>query len=347
MSGINPARRREKIIDAMVSLGATLAALESLPHGRRAVETACIENPWFTPAEIYRAAGAISTGMLQRAGLERWAACYPLAPAPRSVAVIMAGNIPMAGFFDLLCVVASGHRCLVKYSSKDRVAMEFILGELEMTHPGFPACQMEEDTPADAVIASGSDNAIRHLKSRFGPLPALYRGNRASAAILTAGQTPSQMEALARDIFTYSGLGCRNVSHLLVPQDYNMQALARALSCIPSPEINPKYLNNFRQRRAVLEISGETYIAGTHFILRESDDFPASISEITFHRYACPEDITGWVYGKEGSIQCIVAEGEPSSLIPFSAVPFGRAQSPTLYDFPDRIDTMKFLAALP
>ncbi|MCC8035326.1 MAG: aldehyde dehydrogenase [Rikenellaceae bacterium] len=338
--------QKKNIIEAFISLGSTLNSLSGSPRGRRVADESCLENPWFTPRDIYSAARAISSRMLDPAKLHGWAARYPFARSPRNVAVIMAGNIPLAGFFDLLCVAIAGHRCLVKYSSKDKVSMEFILAELVRAYPGFPASEMDEAALPDAVIASGSDNTIRHLKSRYGTLPALYRGNRASAAVLTGIETARELEGLARDIFTYNGLGCRNVSHLLIPEGYRIEELSRSLSAFPKAEINPKYLNNFRQRRAVLDISGQPYTAGSHFILRESDDFPAAVSEITFSRYLSPTEVTEWAAAQENRLQCIVTGGELSHTFPFPAVPFGAAQSPALHDYPDRVDTMEFLAAI-
>lgn len=309
--------------------------------GNAVVEEACRVNGWFTPGDIRRAALSVASEMLDRDKLTWWSGRYARVGRAQRVAVVMAGNIPLAGFFDMLCVLVSGHVCLVKYSSKDRALMESVAGWLISELPGLP---MYEYTggEAEAVIASGSDNTIRHLRAQFGDLPAVYRGNRSAAAILDGTETAAELTALATDIFCYSGLGCRNVSHLLLPAGYAPERLA----ALPHTQPNPKYINNYRQRRAVLALSGERFIDCGTWLLRQDEGFPAILSEVTYHHYSAPEEAEAWVASHENELQCLVADDSWSPSLPFPATPFGTAQAPTLGDYPDRVDIMKFLSEL-
>ena len=106
-------------IELFSALGRRLADFGGDAPTQEVAERACRANGWFTPADVRRAVAAIADGMLRRDRLETWLAPYPVPVAvPRRVLVVMAGNIPLVGFFDLLCVLAAGHRCLVKPSAK-------------------------------------------------------------------------------------------------------------------------------------------------------------------------------------------------------------------------------------
>ena len=162
---------------------------------------------------------------------------------PRRVLVVMAGNIPLVGFFDMLCVLAAGHRCLVKPSAKDTVLMEYVIGLLRGIDPQVPVEFYDGSTSPDAVIATGSDNANRYFRAQYAGIPALLRGNRQSVAVLGGRETPAQLTALADDIWAYSGLGCRSVSLLFLPEGYDLQ--------LRMPEVNVKYRNSYRQQKAL------------------------------------------------------------------------------------------------
>lgn len=327
---------RQKLTDILVRLGEELAWFDRTADSKRAIAYACINNSWFSHSDIVRAVKAISTQMLDRAKLEEWLAAYPALPVaePRNIGVIMAGNIPLVGFFDLLCVLAAGHACYYKPSSKDAVLIEYVVSLLRGIWPEVPA-YIFIGQPLDAVIATGGDNAVRQFRSTYGSLPSIFRGNRASAAVLDGGETREELRGLAEDIFSYSGLGCRSVSHLLLPDECDIEDLADALGRHPFP--GNKYLNNFRQRSAVLRMQEVPFTDGIFFLLREDDAFPAAISEITYTRYRTPEEAKGWLDAHRHEIQCVVGCGH---------IPFGSSQSPALTDYPDGVDTMLFLSSL-
>jgi acyl-CoA reductase-like NAD-dependent aldehyde dehydrogenase len=253
----------------------------------------------------------------------------------------MAGNIPLVGFFDMLCVVCAGQECLIKPSSKDSILMRYVVGLLHDISTEISVRELGEGEMPDAVIATGSDNTNRYFRSMYGNIPALLRGNRASAAILDGRESADELRGLASDIFSYSGLGCRNVSHLLVPEDYDVDTLAAILSDWHT-DVNPKYVNNFRQRAALLEMEGDKFIRGRFFILRDDDDFPASISEITYHRYKTSDEAVKWLSANSYGLQCVVGHARTD----YPVIGFGEAQRPGLNDYADNVDTMSFLSAL-
>ena len=303
---------------------------------RAVMAAACRANGWFTPADICRAVRAIAGDMLQREKLEAWLAAYPAVPVamPRRVLVVMAGNIPLVGFFDLLCVLASGHHCLVKPSAKDSVLMEYVIGLLHEIDPSVPVGLYDGESAVDAVIATGSDNANRYVRAHYAGIPSLLRGSRQSVAVLSGRETPEQLAGLADDIWAYSGLGCRNVSLIFMPEGYEPM--------LQMPSVNVKYKNNYRQERALLEMQGQSFVDLGSAVAVEQRAFPAALSRIAYTHYKTLEEVAVWLAGHDDELQCVVTESLPHS----RRAGFGRAQSPALTDYPDDCDVLAWLTAL-
>ena len=301
----------EKAIALFAELGRRLGTFGRDKTSRRIIRRAEQENGWFTEPEIRRAVEALRSEMLDQVRLRAWLAPYRVPVAvPRDVLVIMAGNLPLVGLFDLLCVVASGHRCLVKPSSKDRVLIGY------------------------AVIATGGDNANRYFRARFPGIPALLRGSRQSVAVLTGHESPEQLAGLSDDVFAYSGLGCRNVSLLFLPG-----------GCEPMlapPPMSPKYHNNYMQQRALLTLQGRSFRDCGGALLLPMRDFPPALSCIAYSHYERADEVSAWLEEHDSEVQCVVSDCLQHS----RQVPFGRAQSPALTDYPDDRDVMEFLAGL-
>lgn len=302
------------------------------------IRAASRANGWFTADDILYAVDAIRDKMLDETRLSDFVSTYNLPVATvRNVGVIMAGNIPLVGLFDMMCVLLSGHKCYVKPSSKDKVLTDFIIQQLLDIAPDIPLHYLDRQS-LDAVIATGSSNTSRYFRSRFRDLPALIRGNRSSVAILRGRETRSQLSALAEDIFRYSGLGCRNVSMIFMPADYDAEVLRRELAAYTG-SINPKYRNNYLQRRAMLTMNGVRFLDGDFFVLTEGDDLSPSISEIVCRRYDSPAHLAVMLDGLEEQLQCVVSDGA-------YGIAFGEAQRPELTDFADGVDPMLFLTLL-
>lgn len=317
--------------DIFVELG---RRMRSLTAESDVVARACAANEWFTPDGVCRAVHALADDMLRRDALAEWMARYPALPVrqPRRVLVVMAGNIPLVGFFDLLCVCMSGHACAVKPSSKDAVLTDYIISELHDIEPSIPVGYYAGGT-VDAVIATGSDNANRYFRSNFAGIPSLLRGSRHSVAVLSGDETAEELRALGRDVFAYSGLGCRSVSLIFAPRGVDVD-----IRC--DEPANPKYRNNYVQTRAVLAMRGIPFRDAGCAVLVESRDFPSELSCINIARYDHLSEVGEWLAAHDGELQCVVSRCVGHS----RRVEFGHAQHPTHTDYADDVDTMLFLS---
>lgn len=324
--------RMKKVVDLFAALGERLRNFGNDAETQRVVAEACRANPWFMPQEIRRAAVALADGMLRRQALETWLAPYPVpVAAPRRVLVVMAGNIPFVGFFDLLCVVASGHRCVVKPSAKDSVSIRYVVEQLQELAPGTAIEFHDGHSPVDAVIATGSNNARRYFQARYAHISALLRGSRQSVAVLSGSETPRQLAGLADDIWAYSGLGCRSVSRLFLPAGCRLR--------LAMPPMNPKFRNDYLRTKALLTMNKRPFIDLGCAVAVEQQEFSASLSMLAYSHYRQLSEVEAWLAAHDEEIQCVVSECLGHS----RRTGFGRAQSPALTDWPDDLDVMKWL----
>ena len=341
---------KEQIIHLFVSLGERLAHFGEGPASRQAINDASVANSWFSDAEICNAVEAIRSQMLNEERLRAWLDRYPSLPiaTPRNVLVVMAGNIPLVGFFDLLCVVASGNRCLVKPSSKDRALMQFVINQLHDIDSAVAVEIFDGESVPDAVIATGSDNAVRHFQAEYGSLPMILRGSRSSVAILTGTESATDLSALCDDIYMYSGLGCRNISLIFVPADYDTTQLAETMRTYNTH--NAGYINNYRQRRAILAMNGVAHTDLGHSLLIEERACPTASSQINIARYTSLTEITDWLSINDEEMQC-VACNDTNFIAQYAthcaplrrATALGTTQSPSPTDYPDAADVMEWL----
>ena len=306
--------------------------LQSIPQS--VIAAAEEQNEWF--CQIPTAIDAICSQMLSHKKLCSWLALYPTAQhAPKRIGIIMAGNIPAVGFADLLYVIASGNIPVVKYSSKDRVLMEYIVGQLLEIESALTIEQMDSNSQIDALIATGSDTAALHFRTLYGEIPTLIRGSRHSIAVLTGSESSSEIDGLQCDIFTYSGLGCRNVSLVFAPKGFDLQ--------ITVPPMPQGYNNNYRHTRALMTMQGvEFKDLGGAIAIEGEAKFPRHISCINIYRYSSLADVEAWIGENNHRLQCVVSSVEQ---LP-RRVDFGMAQYPGLNDYADDVDVMKFLLTL-
>ena len=319
----------KSVIDIFTELG---VRLHSIPQS--VIAAAEEQNEWF--CQIGVAIDALCSQMLDREKLSRWLAHYPITShTPKRVGIIMAGNIPAVGFADLLYTIAAGDIPIIKYSSKDRVLMEYIVNLLLEIEPQLVIEQMGSQSTIDALIATGSDSAALHFRTMYGDIPTLIRGSRHSIAVLTGSESGEDIEALQRDIFTYSGLGCRNVSLIFAPKGFEF-----TLSVPTMPE---GYHNNYRHTRALMTMQGKSFTDINGAITTEGDaTFPRHISCINIYRYDSITEVERWIENNNLRLQCVVTNVEH---LPRS-VKFGMAQYPRLNDYADDVDVMNFLLTL-
>lgn len=296
---------------------------------REIAEQAIDQNGWFSFDEIALALRAISQEMLEGESFAAWLSRYTTATKRERVLIVMAGNIPLVGFADLLCTIAAGHCAIVKPSHKDRTLTEWVISMLREIEPDIPIYIYNEGDHADRIIATGGDAAVSYFRAKYHNIPMLLRGSRHSVAVIDGN-----FEGLEEDIFSYSGLGCRNVSLLFVPQDFD-------LSQLPTSCVNPKQRNSYLRQRALHTMNRRIFFdSGTHCIV-EQNDFPREVGELSIIRYSNAEEPREWIALHDEELQCVVAHD--ATLSHPRRADFGRAQHPTLWDYADGVDTMKFL----
>ena len=321
----------EKMIEIFSALGKRLENFGEESTSQEIVRRAIEENAWFNRHDILLAVDAIREEFLNREKLQRWTATYRKVE-PRRVAIIMAGNIPLVGFYDLLCVLMAGHTALVKPSSKDRVLTEYIINLLREIEPEISILPYSDDEPIDMAIATGGDQAAQHFRTRYANLPTIIRGSHHSLAVLDGKESAEEIEALATDIFSHNGLGCRNISLVLIPQGYE-------LKITPPAHYNAMIEGNYRQNRALKSMLGVPFTDLGGYIAVESNNFSDNISQINYHTYDSISEVEQWIAANDDHIQCIVS----NAITHPRCVTFGRAQYPTLWDVADGVDVMNFL----
>lgn len=326
-------------IQIFSELGARLAEFGSDEVSRSVMARAVAENEWFSVSDIRYAVEAIRCEMLDAERVTQWLSYYPSAGlgVPKRVAIIMAGNIPLVGFFDLMCVIANGDIPCIKPSSKDRVLEEYVEKLLREIEPSLNIERYEEGALYDAVIATGGDSANLYFSTAFAGVPCLLRGSRHSVAVLSGMENNGELEGLTDDIFRYSGLGCRNISLLFVPKGFKLR--------LSVPKMCRAYHNNYLQSRALLTMQGLVFEDMGEAVLARSKvaEFPRFLSQINVVEYSSLEEVESWLLAHDESLQCVVSglEGLHSR-----QVSFGKAQKPTLFDYADERDTMQFLASI-
>lgn len=304
-------------------------------------------NGWFTPEQVYFAVQSWADA-LKEENLDKWISNYPSVCAQgdkkvKTVGLILAGNIPLVGFHDFLSVLISGHKALVKTSSNDQHLIKFLADYVISVEPAlsqyitFTEGKLEN---FDAVIATGSNNTSRYFEFYFKDKPSIIRKNRNSIAVLDGNETHDDLVNLGEDIFRYFGLGCRNVSKLFVPKDYNFDAFFKGMYEHKDVIFYEKYSNNYDYNKAVFLMSNFKLLDNEFMTLKEDASYASPISSVFYEYYDSIEEIQERIEKDSGQIQCIV-----SNIIP-GAIPFGHTQKPRLWDYADNVDTMEFLTLL-
>lgn len=304
-------------------------------------------NSWFTLENQQLAMQSIAEHFLQADKLTSWLESYEgLEPSkPQRIGLVLAGNIPMVGFHDILCVFMAGHHARIKLSSKDSFILPYLfklLGEWdERSKPYFELVQKLEGF--DAVIATGSNNSSRYFEAYFGKYPHIIRRNRNGVAVLTGEEEPSELHLLGKDVFRYFGLGCRNVAKLYLPQGYNFDPLLTALHEYRSIILHTKYKNNFDYNYAMFMLNREPFKANGCILLREDPDPCSRIANLHYEFYDEVEKVPNMLASRAAQIQCVVAKPD---LLAIPTLHFGKAQEPDLSDYADGVDTLAFLTQL-
>ena len=297
-------------------------------------------NAWFIPDFIDLSISQIAERFLQRDLLEKWALEYQIPDReknPKKIGIVMAGNIPLVGFHDFLCCFINGHSPVIKLSSRDSWLFPVILEFLNKKNPAA-ADQILVSAMLkgmDAYIATGSNNSARYFDYYFGKYPSLIRRNRTSIALLEGDESAQELEKLADDFFLYFGLGCRNVTQIHVPENYDFVPLLRAFGKYRWMADHHKYKNNYDYRLSLAILNKLTYMTNDCLLMLEND---SPFSPIAVLHYTYYKDIKNiFPIENNENLQCVIGR---------QWLPFGKSQRPELTDYADGTDTMKFLRSL-
>lgn len=349
--------KREKSIEAFSTVGAFLSQFKSNTTQKNsnllndtfyeafssAIYAAKIHNGWFEEVQVRRAVFSLSE-WLTISSLSEWVSGYPKVNTPKQIGLVMAGNIPLVGFHDFVCVLVSGNNVLLKLSSDDKILLPLLVKMLVFLNDEFSNRIDITDARLqnfDAVIATGSNNTARYFQHYFGKYPHIIRKNRNSIAVLDGSETQADLSALGDDIFSYYGLGCRNVSKVYIPKEYDFTKLFDALYSFKDIVNNKKYANNVDYYRALFLMGGNKMLENGFLLIREDDSLASPISMLHYEYYDSLDDLKITLENLKDQIQCTV-----TNLALPKSFAFGTSQYPTLTDYADGVDTMKFLTSL-
>jgi hypothetical protein len=314
----------------------------------KAVQLAGAANGWFTKENVIQAIQAIIPWLSQES-LYNWINNYSLPEInnqPKTIGVVMAGNIPLVNFHDMLSVLISGHRFLGKLSSSDPYLMPFIVQVLIQIDPAWQSYIAFTDgrlQHPDAIIATGSNNTSRYFDYYFSRYPHIIRRNRTSVAVLHGHETDVQLQALGTDVFSYYGLGCRNVSKLFLPHGYSVARLIEQFKVYENVIEHHKYHNNYDYQKAILLINKQPFFDGGFILLKEDKALHAPVSTLHYEFYTSLQQVQASILQHAEHIQCVVSS---LPIPPLQTITPGQTQQPSLTDYPDGVDVIKFLTEL-
>ena len=345
---------RQDLIKGFVQLGKLMVALgehrswENFSYGvtqdefdklNGIISKQFFYNGWFTQENVRTSLKSLGD-QLNAEALTAWTSHYGYSSQSKRVAVIMAGNIPLVGFHDFLCVLLSGNIAVCKLSSEDKTLLPALSEMLVQFVPELKD-RIEFTTgrvgQMEAVIATGSDNSLKYFEQYFGKYPHIFRRNRTSVAVLCGEETKVEIHRLGHDIFDYFGLGCRNVSHLLLPQGFELNRFFEGILDHSHVVNNNKYANNYDYNKAIFLLNKQELLDNNFVLLKESKELFSPLAVIHFHYYSSKEEMSEYLETHEDQIQAIVGR---------AYIPFGKAQCPMLDDYADGVDTMRFLETL-
>lgn len=334
---------KKELADALTQLGIFMqnpsAAFEAV------IYNAQNHNAWFTVAEIKKALNALGQ-MLNPNDLDTWFNQIEISTKPKNIGLILAGNIPLVGFHDVLCVLATGNIAQIKMSSSDNKLLPALLDQLTTYLPAIADHYQFVDRLAnfDAVIATGSNNTSRYFEYYFGKVPHIIRKNRNSIAVLDGNESNQDMKQLANDIFDYFGMGCRSISKIYIPQHYNIEKFFKPLEDHKTVIDHFKYNNNYDYNKSIYLVNGVKHFDNGFVLLKEDEQFSSPLAVLYYEEYDSIHALENRLKEKETEIQCIVSNIELNA--GKEVLPFGQSQHPKLWDYADNVDTVKWLNEL-
>jgi len=331
---------KQQRINAFVKLGQLLQNYTQ--DLVQVIEQAQYKNPWYTVGYIKKAIQAIAANLTNEK-LQHWLSDYPDMQSEKTVGLILAGNIPLVGFHDILCVLISGFKAKIKVSSNDAGLTACVLALLADIEPEVRARFeiVDKLKDFDLVIATGSDNTSRYFDYYFGSKPHIIRRNRNSIGVITGQETPEQLRDLGHDIFDYFGLGCRSVSKIFIPKDYAVSQLFEGIADFKTISEHFKYNNNYDYNKSIYLINGDKHYDNGFLLLKEDTRTASPLAVLYYEEYNSLSELENELNTQQQAIQCVV------SAIPLSlespVFGFGESQCPALSDYADGVNTLDFL----
>ncbi|MFN8437227.1 MAG: acyl-CoA reductase [Cytophagales bacterium] len=314
--------------------------LPDIDYLARAVQ---LENPWFTKSNVEIALTNWANCLTEN-NINLWLNNTNPTSQKKKIGIVAAGNIPLVSLHDILCVYVSGHEALIKLSNQDTFLTKEILKILNSIEPETKeSIQITERlNNADATIATGSNNSARYFEHYFGKKPNIIRKNRTSVAIISGNETEEELKELNKDIFTYFGLGCRNVGKIYIPERYNLEILFKSIEKQTDVLESTKFMNNYDYNKAVYLLNKVKIYDTNNLIIKESSELYSPVGCINFEYYKTKEDLHEKLRSQKNNIQCIISENQ----IELNIVKFGQSQYPNLNDYADDVNTLDFLLNL-
>ncbi|NUM32477.1 MAG: acyl-CoA reductase [Bacteroidetes bacterium] len=329
---------RDKIISSLNVLG---NKFESIKPEDSVINQTHLENQWFVPQNTLLALKYWAQ-KLNYNELSNFSKNYSFNSSPKTIGLVAAGNIPLVGFHDLLCILLSGNICNIKLSASDTVLMKFAIDFLcNSNHDLIERINVVDKlNECNAYIATGSNNTARYFEYYFKSKPNIIRKNRNSVAVLTGNETDEDLKNLGFDIFSFFGLGCRNISKIFVPENYDFNKLFKNFENYRFVENHNKYFNNYVYHKAIFLMNGSKHFDNGFLLLKEDEGFYSPLSCLFYSFYKSIGEVEFKIKNNKDKIQIIVGENKLGN------INFGKSQEPELNDFADGIDTMQFLSKI-
>ena len=329
-------------LEAFVELGKILGSPDQ--QLTELIKSAQQYNAWFTTESTANAVSAIAE-MLNERKLAQWMGTYNLSEdGPYAIGLILAGNIPLVGLHDILCVLITGNKALIKLSSQDYKLIPYILQKLVEIQPNFKDQfeYIERLTDFDAVIATGSNNSSRYFEYYFSKVPHVIRKNRNSIAILNGHETSEELRSFGHDIFDYFGLGCRNVSKIYVPSGYDFKNLFEGIEGFKPVIDHHKYNNNYDYNKSIFLVNLDKHLDNGFLLVKEDPRLASPLAVLYYQEYNDVHMLEKELLNCADQIQCIVS----ATKLEIATVGLGESQKPELWDYADGLDTVAFLNSI-
>lgn len=331
---------KEKRIQAFHELGKFLASDDATIQALLA--SVSVKNAWYTPQFVKQQFEALASS-LQVEKLTAWLKDYPEGESDKKVGLVLAGNLPLVGFHDILCVLITGFKAQIKTSSDDAGLTAFVLHKLMEIEPDFSKQidLVDKLSDYDLVIATGSNNSARYFEHYFGKKPHIIRKNRNSVAVISGQESQDELTQLGHDIFDYFGLGCRSVSKVYIPADYDIHPFFEALESFSWIKDHLKYNNNYDFNKSIYLINKNAHFDNGFLLLKEDASLASPLAVVHFERYTDLIAVEQQLDAQEAEIQCVTSQLPLAIQVPL--FPFGASQAPALDDYADRVNTLDFL----